>query len=97
MDLVQDLGGVMTMEDLAGCDAEVIEPIKYDFRQEKDNDGVTLWEVILTGVSLTKIETYSTDAHVVSAKWTRSYCLDSSGNRRGSRDYTWNRYAQDRA
>ncbi len=36
----------MTMADLAECDAEVIEPIKYDFKHTHGPDsGVTLWEV----------------------------------------------------
>ena len=36
----------MTLEDLAECDAEVIEPIKYDFKHTHGPDtGVTLWEV----------------------------------------------------
>ena len=36
----------MTLEDLAECDAEVIEPIKYDFKVGAAGDeGVTLWEV----------------------------------------------------
>lgn len=36
----------MTLEDLAENDAEVIKPIKYDFKVGKAGDkGVTLWEV----------------------------------------------------
>jgi hypothetical protein len=36
----------MTLEDLAGCDAEVIQPIKYDFKVgEAGDEGVSLWEV----------------------------------------------------
>jgi len=36
----------MTLEDLAECDAEVIEPIKYDFKHTHGPEsGVTLWEV----------------------------------------------------
>jgi len=36
----------MTLEDLAECDAEVIQPIKYDFKVGHAGDeGVTLWEV----------------------------------------------------
>lgn len=36
----------MTLEDLAECDAEVIEPIKYDFKVgEAGDQGVSLWEV----------------------------------------------------
>ena len=46
VDLVKSGGGVMTLEDLAECDAEVIEPIKYDFKVGAAGDeGVTLWEV----------------------------------------------------
>ena len=46
MDLIQAGGGVMTLEDLAECDAEVIQPIKYDYKQtDGPNSGVTLWEV----------------------------------------------------
>lgn len=46
VDLVRSGGGVMTMADLAECDAEVIEPIKYDFKHTHGPDsGVTLWEV----------------------------------------------------
>lgn len=36
----------MTMEDVAECDAEVIQPIKYDFKVGEGGDkGVSLWEV----------------------------------------------------
>lgn len=36
----------MTLEDLASCDADVIQPIKYDFKVGHAGDeGVTLWEV----------------------------------------------------
>lgn len=36
----------MTLEDLAQCEAEVIQPIKYDYRaRDAGGDGVTLWEV----------------------------------------------------
>ena len=34
----------MTLEDLAECDAEVIEPIMYDYKNT-DGKGFTLWEV----------------------------------------------------
>ena len=45
VDLVRSKGGVMTMEDLAACDAQIIEPIKYDYKAGKSGDeGVTLWE-----------------------------------------------------
>jgi gamma-glutamyltranspeptidase/glutathione hydrolase len=36
----------MTLEDLASCEAEVIQPIKYDFKVGDAGDkGVSLWEV----------------------------------------------------
>jgi hypothetical protein len=36
----------MSLEDLATCEAEVITPIKYDFKVgTAGDDGVTLWEV----------------------------------------------------
>ncbi len=36
----------MSMEDLAQCEAEVIQPIKYDFKVGEAGDkGVSLWEV----------------------------------------------------
>jgi gamma-glutamyltranspeptidase/glutathione hydrolase len=47
VELVQSKGGVMTMEDLANHTAEVVEPIKYEFRKgEAAEAGVTLYEVI---------------------------------------------------
>lgn len=46
VDLIQSKGGVMTLDDLASCEAEIIQPIKYDFRVGQAGDeGVTLWEV----------------------------------------------------
>jgi len=35
----------MTMEDLAECQAEVIQPIKYEYKAKEGQDGVSLWEV----------------------------------------------------
>lgn len=35
----------MKLEDLAECDAEVIQPIKYEYKAKDGNDGVSLWEV----------------------------------------------------
>ncbi|ORX40444.1 putative lincomycin-condensing protein lmbA [Kockovaella imperatae] len=56
VDLVQSKGGVMTMEDLASCEAQVIEPIKYDFRVGMAGDeGVTLWECPPNGQGLTAL------------------------------------------
>jgi urease gamma subunit len=45
VDLVQSQGGVMTLEDLAECQAEVIQPIKYEYKAKEGQDGVSLWEV----------------------------------------------------
>lgn len=46
MDVIKSGGGLMTLEDLAGCEAEVITPIKYDFKVGTAGDeGVSLWEV----------------------------------------------------
>jgi gamma-glutamyltranspeptidase/glutathione hydrolase len=49
VELISSGGGVMTLEDLAECKAEVIEPIKYDFRKDDSDPGVTLWEVSFLG------------------------------------------------
>ena len=36
----------MELEDLADCQAEVTEPIKYTFKVgQPGEDGITLWEV----------------------------------------------------
>jgi gamma-glutamyltranspeptidase/glutathione hydrolase len=35
----------MTLEDLAECQAEVIQPIKYEYKAKDGQDGVSLWEV----------------------------------------------------
>lgn len=35
----------MKLEDLAECDAEVIQPIKYEYKARDGQDGVSLWEV----------------------------------------------------
>jgi len=48
VDLVQSQGGVMTLEDLAQCQAEVIQPIKYEYKAKEGQDGVCLWEVSST-------------------------------------------------
>ena len=48
VDLVQSQGGVMTLQDLAECQAEVIQPIKYEYKAKEGQDGVCLWEVSST-------------------------------------------------
>ncbi|WVR09625.1 gamma-glutamyltransferase [Kwoniella sp. DSM 27419] len=56
VDLVQSGGGVLTMEDLAECDAEVIQPIKYDFKVgEAGDEGISLWECPPNGQGLTAL------------------------------------------
>ena len=45
VDLVQSGGGVMKLEDLAECQADVIQPIKYEYKAKAGQDGVSLWEV----------------------------------------------------
>ncbi|WWC91941.1 gamma-glutamyltransferase [Kwoniella dendrophila CBS 6074] len=56
VDLIQAGGGVMTLEDLAECDAEVIQPIKYDFKVGDAGDqGVSLWECPPNGQGLTAL------------------------------------------
>lgn len=45
VDLIQSQGGVMKLEDLAECQAEVIQPIKYEYKAKDGQDGVSLWEV----------------------------------------------------
>ncbi|RXK40572.1 gamma-glutamyltransferase [Tremella mesenterica] len=56
VEVVQGGGGVMSLEDLAECEAEVVQPIKYDFRVGKAGDsGVTLWECPPNGQGLTAL------------------------------------------
>lgn len=46
VDVIQEGGGCMSLDDLALATADVVPPIKYTFREGSDrNDGVTLWEV----------------------------------------------------
>ncbi|KAK1922255.1 putative lincomycin-condensing protein lmbA [Papiliotrema laurentii] len=56
VDLVQSGGGVLTVEDLAECQADVIQPIKYDYKVGQTGDkGVTLWECPPNGQGLTAL------------------------------------------
>ncbi|WWC64826.1 gamma-glutamyltransferase [Kwoniella dejecticola CBS 10117] len=56
VELIQAGGGVMTLEDLAEADAEVIQPIKYDFKVgEAADQGVSLWECPPNGQGLTAL------------------------------------------
>lgn len=54
--LVQSQGGLMSLEDLAACEAEVIQPINYDFKVGEAGDkGVSLWECPPNGQGLTAL------------------------------------------
>ncbi|WVQ83659.1 gamma-glutamyltransferase [Cryptococcus sp. DSM 104549] len=56
VDLIQSGGGVMTLEDLAECDAEVVQPIEYDFKVgHAGDDGVSLWECPPNGQGITAL------------------------------------------
>ncbi|KAL7424517.1 hypothetical protein Q5752_000201 [Cryptotrichosporon argae] len=56
VELVQAGGGVMTLDDLAACEAQVIQPIKYDFKVGAAGDeGVSLWECPPNGQGLTAL------------------------------------------
>lgn len=35
----------MKLDDLAECEADVIQPIKYEYKAKPGQDGVSLWEV----------------------------------------------------
>ncbi|ODN95355.1 gamma-glutamyltransferase [Cryptococcus wingfieldii CBS 7118] len=64
VDLVQSGGGVMSLDDLAECQAELVQPISYTYKphhppapsssSEKD-PGVTLWECPPNGQGLTAL------------------------------------------
>lgn len=46
VEVVQEGGGCMSLDDLASATADVVRPIKYTFRGGNEvNNGVTLWEV----------------------------------------------------
>ncbi|KAJ9120422.1 hypothetical protein QFC24_005379 [Naganishia onofrii] len=56
VDLVRAGGGVMTLDDLAGQEAQVVEPICYEFKRGKEGEeGVTLWECPPNGQGLTAL------------------------------------------
>ncbi|KAJ9093892.1 hypothetical protein QFC21_006265 [Naganishia friedmannii] len=56
VDLVRAGGGVMTLDDLAGQEAQVVQPISYEFKRGKEGeDGVTLWECPPNGQGLTAL------------------------------------------
>lgn len=61
----------MTLEDLAECTAEVIEPIKYDFRKDAKDPGLTLWEV--------SFRRHSVKLTAVPAQWTGPYRAHCDG------------------
>lgn len=62
VDLVKSGGGVMTLEDLAECTADVIQPISYTFKphhppnhEEPSDPGLTLWECPPNGQGITAL------------------------------------------
>ncbi|OWZ63408.1 gamma-glutamyltransferase [Cryptococcus neoformans] len=62
VDLVKSGGGVMTLEDLAECTADVIQPISYTFKphhsandEESSDPGLTLWECPPNGQGITAL------------------------------------------
>lgn len=58
VDLIKEGGGLMEVEDLANHHADVVEPIKYEFKKGKaGEDHVTLWEVSFTRHTNTVPET----------------------------------------
>ena len=66
VEVIKGGGEVMSLEDLAECDAEVIKPIKYDYRAGKNGDeGVTLWEVSIHSLST---HDRGIDVHTVSVR-----------------------------
>jgi hypothetical protein len=70
------------MEDLAECQAEVIQPIKYEYKAKKGQDGVSLWEV--SPVLSDDMAHKHTD-FTVPSKWTRSHSIGSPWNHRSPR------------
>jgi hypothetical protein len=62
----------MTLEDLAECQAEVIQPIKYEYKAKEGQDGVSLWEVGIASVH--KHPTLM----IVPSKWTGFDCSSST-------------------
>ena len=60
------------MEDLAECQAEVIQPIKYEYKAKEGQDGVSLWEVGIAPVLSSRM------LMVVPSKRTRSDCASST-------------------
>ncbi|KAJ9114031.1 hypothetical protein QFC22_005851 [Naganishia vaughanmartiniae] len=56
VELVRAGGGVMTLDDLAGQEAQVVQPISYEFKKgPAGEDGVTLWECPPNGQGLTAL------------------------------------------
>jgi gamma-glutamyltranspeptidase/glutathione hydrolase len=55
VDLVASKGGLMTLDDLAATEADVVQPIKYDFRASDADPGISLWECPPNGQGLTAL------------------------------------------
>jgi hypothetical protein len=75
----------MTLEDLAECQAEVIQPIKYEYKAKEGQDGVSLWEV-----SIAFLDNGPT-LMIVPTKWTGSDCTSSPRYHRSPRGRTGDR------
>lgn len=56
VDLIESKGGVMTLEDLANTDADVVQAIKYDYKASGDEPGLSLWEVRLLSYGVLAVE-----------------------------------------
>lgn len=84
VDLIQSQGGVMKLEDLAECEAEVIQPIKYEYKAKDGKDGVSLWEV--SRIQLRRQRITQLIMSVVPTEWTRLDGFGGIGHHRGSRE-----------
>jgi hypothetical protein len=78
----------MTMEDLAECEAEVIQPIKYEYKAKDGQDGVSLWEV-----GLSSSQNCNLSLIAVPAEWTGTHSPRGFGYHRGARGRERDRYA----
>jgi hypothetical protein len=70
------------MEDLAECQAEVIQPIKYEYKAKEGQDGVSLWEV---SPDLLCNTVYQHTHSTVPTKWARSHSIGSPRDHRSPR------------
>jgi hypothetical protein len=77
----------MTMDDLAECQAEIIQPIKYEYKAKEGQDGVSLWEVSAAWTRKNRV------LITVSTEWPGSHCIGSVGYHRSFRSGEGNRRA----